>query len=59
MQKERNKYDDAYVIGYYAGYHIGAYNNDYNKDKQPQYFVKYKSGFMDGKVMKVREQGRA
>jgi len=56
---KRNKYDDAYVIGYYAGYHTGAYNNNYNKDKQPQYFVKYKSGFMDGKVMKAREGGRS
>ncbi len=52
---KRNKYDDAYVLGYYAGYHTGDYNNDYNKDKQPQYHVKYKHGFMDGKIMKARE----
>lgn len=55
MVKNRSKYDDAYVMGYYAGYHTGEYDNQYHKDKQPQYYVKYKSGFMDGKVMKVRE----
>ena len=43
------------MLGYYEGYHFGDYNNSYNKDKQAQYHVKYKSGFMDGKIMKMRE----
>ena len=59
MQKERSKYDDAYVMGYLAGYHNEDYQNEHHKDKQPQYHVKYKSGFMDGKIMRIREGNRA
>lgn len=53
---QRNKYDDAYILGYSNGYHNDGYMNEYDKDKQPQYHVKYKHGYEDGHYIKTKEQ---
>ena len=53
---QRNKYDDAYIIGYTNGYHHDGYMNEYDKDKQPQYHIKYKHGYEEGEQMRIKEQ---
>jgi len=53
---QRNQYDDAYIIGYTNGYHHDGYMNEYDKDKQPQYHIKYKHGYEDGELMRIKEQ---
>ena len=52
---KRNTYDDAYVMGYYNGYHALTYDNQYDKDNQAQYHMKFKHGYVEGKMQRVRE----
>jgi len=52
---KRNTYDDAYVMGYHNGYHAVRYDNQYDKDNQAQYHMKFKHGYVEGKMQRVRE----
>jgi hypothetical protein len=51
----RNEYDDGYVMGYFNGYHGLTSVNPYDRFKQPQYHIKYGSGYQRGKLLKVKE----
>jgi len=53
---KRNKYDDAYVMGYHNGYHALKYDNQYNEDAMPQYHIKYKMGYVEGKMLRTKEE---
>ena len=53
---KRNKYDFAYVIGYHNGYHLLDYDNQYDAKAMPQYNIKYKHGYIDGRNIKIREE---
>lgn len=55
-QLTRNKYDDAYVMGYHNGYHALTYDNQYDKDNQAQYHMKFKHGYVEGKMQRVRKE---
>lgn len=54
--KQRNQFDDAYVMGYHNGYHALTYDNQYDKDKQTQFHIKFKSGYTAGKLLRVKEE---
>jgi hypothetical protein len=49
-------FDSAYVIGYSSGYHNFKYVNAYDKDTEAQYYIKYKMGYTEGKLLRVKEQ---
>lgn len=55
-QLRRNKYDDAYIMGYHNGYHKLTYDNQYDSKEQPQYHIKFKHGYVAGKLMRVKEE---
>ncbi len=52
---KRNTYDDAYVMGYHNGYHAVKYDNQYDKNDQAQYHIKFRHGYVEGKMQRVRE----
>lgn len=52
----RNGYDDAYVMGYHNGYHGLTYKNEYDSNLQAQYHIKFKIGYTEGKMLRVREE---
>lgn len=54
-QLTRNKYDDAYIMGYHNGYHAVKYDNQYDKNDQAQYHIKFRHGYVEGKMQRVRE----
>ena len=49
-------FDSAYVIGYSSGYHNFKYVNAYDKDTEAQYYIKYKMGYTEGKLLRVKEE---
>lgn len=52
---KRNKFDDAYIIGYTNGYHGDGYLNEYDADTMAQYHIKYKAGYVAGKMLRTKE----
>lgn len=49
-------FDSAYVIGYSSGYHNFKYVNSYDEETEAQYYIKYKMGYTEGKLMRVKEE---
>lgn len=55
-QLSRNKYDDAYVMGYHNGYHAVKYDNQYDPEEHSNYHIKFKMGYTEGKLLRVKEE---
>ena len=49
-------FDSAYVIGYSSGYHNFQYVNSYDENTEFQYYIKYKEGYTEGKLLRVKEE---
>jgi hypothetical protein len=42
-------------MGYHNGYHAVKYDNQYDKNDQAQYHIKFRHGYVEGKMQRVRE----
>jgi len=53
--EEQQLQDSSYRMGYHVGYHTLPYNNPYSSYDEAQMHIKYKTGFVEGKMMHQKE----
>jgi len=53
--EEQKEHDSSYRMGYYRGYHGFNYVNPYRSYDEVNMHIKYKMGYVEGKMVYQRE----